>query len=240
LSGRINRLENNFTQLNEEFKQSKMYTQYPLLEDGGPGGGGDQTLPPGEEEGEDLRIGIDEEDEQHNPQSRLSRSAPAKRWRATATAATAFNRKKDKLNQTAPPANNNNQSNSASNRPRTAENARRRPEPTSEFREFRQQKAKEKRYNSESHQPYVPATYQPDIEFVYKNEKGTLASAKVVSSPVEFSRQNNTNSPPNVPQYEMQSNTVRQLIFHLKIPFRFIILSFFFFFFLERSALSSS
>jgi hypothetical protein len=206
LSGRINRLENNFTQLNEEFKQSKMYTQYPLLEDGGPGGG-DQTLPPGEEEGEELRIGIDEEEEQQNPQSRLSRSAPAKRWRATAAATTAFNRKKDKLNQTAPPANNN-QSNSTSNRPRTAENARRRPEPASEFREFRQQKAKEKRYNSESYQPYVPATYQPDIEFVYKNEKGALASAKVVSSPVEFSRKNNNNSPPNVPQYE-KSNTVR-------------------------------
>lgn len=115
-----------------------------------------------------LTVGMneDEEDEGNERSKKLSRTMPSKEKTG--------NKRKEKLNQTIP----------ASSKLKSKRE-------TSGFRDFRQ-KARQKK---PEHQPYAPQ-YEPEIEFVYKNEKGAVSSAKVVSSPVEFARQNNNASPP--------------------------------------------
>lgn len=115
-----------------------------------------------------LTVGIDEDEEDAANERKLSKSMPSK---------DKTNRRKERLNQTVP-ANRKVNENKVKSK-------------SSGFRDF----VKKARQKKPEHQPYAPQ-YEPEIEFVYKNEKGAVSSAKVVQSPVEFARQSSNPSPP--------------------------------------------
>jgi hypothetical protein len=113
-------------------------------------------------------VGIDEDEKDAANERKLSKSMPSK---------DKTNRRKERLNQTVPAQRKVNENKVKSK--------------SSGFRDF----VKKARQKKPEHQPYAPQ-YEPEIEFVYKNEKGAVSSAKVVQSPVEFARQSSNPSPP--------------------------------------------
>lgn len=109
------------------------------------------------------------EENHDESEQKLSQTAPSKSQRSKAKS------RANNLNQTAPPR---------SDQPK---------KDYSGFREFR--KKAQQKANEVSQLDGKPAV-EPEIQFVYKNEKGSVASAQVVAgSPVDFSRQVATSQP---------------------------------------------